>query len=237
MRITKSQKVECCAECFLYKPDRDMSATIPACRELDDRELDSHLKFKGKNNITNSIALNCPFLSKTKDVMYQLRPLTGSESKDYDFVIEKVPKSDLEGLPTALSYFYFRDIVNNFSSLGLYVNVLGKIREGIMRRHKVYIKRNGDMCIKGKVHPGAFKPFFEGASKRPYLINIPKNEDAVVIPKSFNVCIKNEIRNEISETLERAASEIADCPDRSRKIARLQKDLLKAMGIDVETDI
>jgi len=37
IRITKTQKVECCAECLLYEPDHDMNATIPACRELCDK--------------------------------------------------------------------------------------------------------------------------------------------------------------------------------------------------------
>jgi len=62
MIVTKSQDVDCCKTCFLYEPDKDMGATIPACKELCDRELDSYLKFKKDCDENNSIALNCPFL-------------------------------------------------------------------------------------------------------------------------------------------------------------------------------
>ena len=68
IRITKTQKVECCAECFLYEPDHDMNATILACRELYDRELNSYLKFKKKCSENNSIALNCPFISERQNL-------------------------------------------------------------------------------------------------------------------------------------------------------------------------
>jgi len=62
MIVTKSQDVDCCRTCFLYGPDKDMGATIPACNELCDRELDSYLKFNKDCDENNSIALNCPFL-------------------------------------------------------------------------------------------------------------------------------------------------------------------------------
>jgi len=60
MLVNKSQEVKCCDECFLYEPDKDMSATIPGCIELD-----SYLKFKKNKSEYNSIALNCPFLKDT----------------------------------------------------------------------------------------------------------------------------------------------------------------------------
>jgi hypothetical protein len=41
MLVSKFQEVKCCDDCFLYEPDKDMSATIPGCIELD-----SYLKFK-----------------------------------------------------------------------------------------------------------------------------------------------------------------------------------------------
>lgn len=62
MIVTKSQDVDCCRTCFLYEPDKDMGATIPACKELCDRELHSYLEFNKNCDENNSIASNCPFL-------------------------------------------------------------------------------------------------------------------------------------------------------------------------------
>lgn len=155
--VTKKQHVECCGECFLYKPDKDMGATIPACKELCDRELDSYLKFNKDCNENNSIALNCPFRGE-QDIMYQLKSV-GHSKRGYDYIIEKVPKRDLEEPPTALTYFYFRDTVNHLSSLGLLLENAKKIKEGLRYNQKIFIKQNGDMRIKGRVYSGAFKPF------------------------------------------------------------------------------
>ena len=197
--VTKEQHVECCGECFLYDPDHDMSATIPACRELYEREENSderesyslYLKFKKGHNENNSIALNCPFRCEQKEkiemeIMYQLRPLAQSKKVD-DYIIEKVPKHDLEEPPTALTYFYFHDTINHFSSLGLLRKNASKIKEGLRDKQKIFIKQNGDMRIKGRVYSGAFKPFFEFATKKPDPINVPKNEGegVYIIPTDF----------------------------------------------------
>jgi hypothetical protein len=170
--------------------------------------------------------------------MYQLRPLAQSK-KGNDYIIEKVPKHDLEEPPTALTYFYFHDTVNHFSSLGLLRKNAEKIKEGLRYNQKIHIKQNGDMRIKGKVYSGAFKPFFEFATKKPDPINAPKNEGegVYIIPTDFQTEKNiNELRQKISDSLRKSCINVpADDPNRLRKIASLQKDFLNLEGIEIET--
>lgn len=98
------QNVKCCNECFLYEPDRDMSATIPACREVYEQETgepyNSYLKFKKRHNQHDSIALNCPFLNKKRKKKYYV---SYSKRNGYYHLCEKGFKGDNEESRCAIS--------------------------------------------------------------------------------------------------------------------------------------
>lgn len=100
MIVTKSQDIECCRKCFLYEPVKDMSATIPACRELCDRELDSYLKFNKNCNENNSIALNCPFWTDLREkISDSLKEVISKASTDHLDRLKEIThllKNDLE---------------------------------------------------------------------------------------------------------------------------------------------